>query len=127
MAERINDTWGYRAHDRLYKSAPDLIRNLVKAASSDANYLINVGPMADGTIQPEFTDRLAVIGDWLARYGRSIYGTRAGPIAARPWGVTTARGDTVFVHVLNWHDHLLPILGLGRTVVLRGNVLIRRA
>ncbi len=72
--------------------------------------------MADGTLQPEFTERLGVMGDWLARYGRSIYGTRAGPIAARPWGVTTARGDTVFVHVLDWKDHFLPIPGLSRSV-----------
>ena len=116
VAEKINDTWGYRAHDRLYKSGAELIRNLVKAAGGGANYLVNIGPMADGTIQPEFTERLGAMGDWLARYGRSIYGTRAGPIAARPWGVTTARGDTVFVHVLDWKDHFLPISGLGRPV-----------
>ena len=116
VAEKINDTWGYRAHDRLYKSGAELIRNLVKAAGSGANYLVNVGPMADGTLQPEFTDRLGALGDWLGRYGRSIYGTRAGPIPARAWGVTTARGDTVFVHVLDWKDRLLPIQGLGRPV-----------
>ena len=117
VAEKINDTWGYRAHDRSYKTATELIRNLVKAAGAGANYLINVGPMADGTLQPEFVERLGAIGDWLARYGESIYGTRAGPIAARPWGVSTARGDTVFVHVLDWKDRLLPLSGLGRTVV----------
>jgi alpha-L-fucosidase len=117
VAEKINDTWGYRIHDRLYKSGSDLVRNLVKAAGAGANYLINVGPMADGTIQPEFVERLSYVGDWLRRYGRSIYGTRAGPIAARPWGVTTLRGDTMFVHVLDWKDALLPIGGLGRRVI----------
>ena len=49
-------------------------------------------------------------------YGASIYGTRAGPIAPRRWGVTTQSGDTVYVHVLDWSDQMLalPSLGVGR-------------
>ncbi len=116
VSEKINDTWGYRVHDIQYKSSATLIRNMVKAAGTGANYLVNVGPMADGTIQPEFVERLTAMGEWLSQYGRSIYGTRAGPIAARPWGVTTARGDTVFVHVLDWKDPVLAITGLDRGI-----------
>lgn len=116
VSEKINDTWGFRVHDTQYKSSRDLIRKLVTVAGAGANYLINVGPMADGTIQPEFVDRLTAVGQWLSRYGRSIYGTRAGPVGARPWGVTTARGDTVFVHLLDWADPVFPLTGLGRTV-----------
>lgn len=116
VSEKINDTWGYRAHDYLYKSPATLIRNMVKAAGAGANYLVNVGPMADGTIQPEFVERLEAMGAWLSRYGRSIYATRAGPVPAQPWGVTTARGDTVFVHVLDWKDPVLAVGGLPRPV-----------
>ncbi len=58
-------------------------------------------PRPDGTIQPEAAERLRDIGRWLGTYGRSIYGTRAGPVPPRRWGVTTQRGDTVFVHVLD--------------------------
>ena len=119
VTEKINDTWGYRAHDIQYKSPRTLIQSMVKAAGAGANYLVNVGPMADGTIQPEFVERLTAMGDWLSRYGRSIYGTRAGPIPARPWGVTTQRGDTVFVHVLDWKDSVLALTGLRRVVKAR--------
>jgi alpha-L-fucosidase len=50
-------------------------------------------------------------------YGASIYDTRGGPISPREWGVTTYRGDTVFVHVLNWTDRALAIPAFGRRVV----------
>jgi alpha-L-fucosidase len=48
--------------------------------------------------------------------GGAIYGTRAGRVTPRSWGVTTERGDTVFVHVLDWNDPTLalPSLGAGR-------------
>jgi alpha-L-fucosidase len=46
--------------------------------------------------------RLREVGAWLQRYGESIYGTRGGPVAPRPWGVTTRKGSTVYVHVLDW-------------------------
>jgi alpha-L-fucosidase len=81
-----------------------------------ANLLLNIGPRPDGTIPPEAEARLREIGKWLATNGGAIYGTRAGPIPPRSWGVTTQRGDTVFVHVLEWGDRLLalPPLGAGR-------------
>jgi len=75
-----------------------------------------VGPRPDGTIQPDFVERLRDIGKWLATYGRSIYQTRAGPVAPRPWGATTRRGDTVFVHVLSWPDRGLALPTVGAHV-----------
>ncbi|MEZ4457936.1 MAG: alpha-L-fucosidase [Gemmatimonadales bacterium] len=116
IAEKINDTWGFRIHDRQYKSADSLIRSLVRAAGNDANYLINVGPMADGTIQPEFVERLEAVGRWLEAHGAAIYETRGGPIPPQPWGVTTRRDNTVFLHLFDWPDRLFPLPALGRPV-----------
>ena len=82
---------------------------LVKAAGYDANLLLNVGPRPDGTIQPEFVKRLAEVGEWLKKNGETIYGTRGGPLPPRPWGVTTQKGDRVFVHVLDWKDAVLAL------------------
>ena len=89
----------------------------MRAAGADANLLLNIGPRPDGTIQPEATERLRAVGEWLKTYGTSIYGTRGGPVSPREWGVMTQRGDTVFVHVLNWPDRLLALPDFGARVV----------
>jgi len=81
----------------------------VKAAGNNANFLLNVGPKPDGTIQPEFVERLRQMGEWLARNGESIYGTRGGPLPPRPWGVTTQKPGKIFLHVLDWPDPVLAI------------------
>ena len=110
--ETMNGAWGFNLTDRRYKSTRDLVRYLVRAAGADANFLLNVGPMANGRIQPEFVTRLREMGDWLAKNGDSVYGTRGGPITPRPWGVTTKKGDRVFVHLFDSADAslLLPPL-----------------
>jgi alpha-L-fucosidase len=110
--ETMNGAWGFNITDRRYKSTRDLIRYLVRAAGANANFLLNVGPMPDGRIQPEFVTRLHEIGAWTSKYGESIFGTRGGPIAPHPWGVTTRKGNRVYVHVLDAADAslLLPPL-----------------
>ncbi len=60
--------------------------------------------MPNGKIQQEFTDTLAVVGNWLKKYGETIYGTRNGPIAAHPWGVSTQKGTKIYVHILSYND-----------------------
>jgi alpha-L-fucosidase len=94
---------------------PELIRYLVRAAGANANFLLNVGPTAEGEIQPEFVERLEAMGDWLNKYGETIYATREGPIAPRSWGVTTAKGQRIYVHILSWQEPYLvlpPIAGV---------------
>jgi alpha-L-fucosidase len=112
----MNTSWGFNITDRRFKSEAELIGFLVRAAGNDANLLLNVGPRPDGTIQPEAVDRLRALGRWLETHGTSIYNTRAGPVAPRAWGVTTQRGDTVFVHVLDWRDRVLSLPALNGRV-----------
>ncbi len=116
-AETMNRSWGYHLTDRNHKSTPELIRYLINAAGRNANFLLNVGPMPTGEIQPEFATKLREMGTWLEVYGESIYGTRGGPIAPRPWGVTTQKDSRVFVHLLDWQDILLTIPSLPASVV----------
>jgi alpha-L-fucosidase len=110
----MNNSWGFNITDSNWKTTRELIGYLVRAAGSNANLLLNIGPRPDGTIQPEAAQRLREVGQWLQTHGTSIYKTHAGPIAPRSWGVTTQRGDTVFVHVLDWRDRLLaiPVVGV---------------
>jgi len=114
--DTINNSWGYNQNDKRFKSVPQLIRYLVRAAGYDANFLLNVGPMANGKIQPEFVERLKAIGEWLGKNGESIYGTRGGPITPRPWGVTTQRENNIYVHILDWQDTALLLPKLGRKI-----------
>lgn len=101
--ETINRAWGYNSTDRTFKSPAQLIQLLVRSAGANANFLLNVGPRPDGTIQPECVERLKAVGDWLKTYGPSIYGTRGGPIAPQPWGASTILEDKnrIFVHILD--------------------------
>lgn len=99
--DTMNASWGYKITDRSYKTTRQLVHYLVRAAGMDANLLLNVGPMPNGQIQPEFAERLRQIGMWLAKNGESIYGTRRGPVPPQPWGATTRRGNKLYVHVLD--------------------------
>ncbi len=98
--ETMNNSWGFNITDTRYKSAKELIHYLVNAAGRNANFLLNVGPMPDGEIQPEFVDTLKEIGKWLQVNGKTIYGTKGNIITPQNWGVITANNKKFFVHVL---------------------------
>lgn len=97
----MNNTWGYSITDKNYKSTEDIIRKLVHAAGLGANLLLNIGPRPDGQLPEEALERLTGIGQWMSKYGDTIYGTRAGMIAPSEWGVSTQCGKKLFLHILN--------------------------
>ncbi len=107
--DTINGAWGYNSSDKRFKTTAQLVQYLVRAAGNNGNFLLNVGPMPSGKIQPEFVERLHVVGEWLRKNGESVYGTRGGPVKPRPWGVTTQKAGKVYVHVLDWPDELLAL------------------
>ncbi len=107
--DTINGAWGYNAGDKRFKTSTQLIQYVVKAAGNNANFLLNVGPMPTGKIQPEFIERLHTMGDWLRKNGESIYGTRGGPVKPRPWGVTTQKAGKIYVHIFDWPDEILAL------------------
>ena len=107
--DTINGAWGYNATDKRFKSTKQLIHYVVRAAGHDANFLLNIGPKPDGSIQDEFVTRLNEIGQWLTKNGETIYGTRGGPFTPRNWGAVTQNGNRLYVHVLDWPDEVLAI------------------
>jgi alpha-L-fucosidase len=108
----INHTWAYNKNDRDFKSAKDLVRTLVEVASRGGNFLLNVGPEPDGTIQPEFQERLLAIGKWLRVNGEAIYGTTYGPLQSLSFGRTTVKGRNVYLHVFDWKQEQITVPGL---------------
>jgi alpha-L-fucosidase len=104
----INGSWGYRADDTNWKSAQTLIRNLSDIASKDGNYLLNVGPTAEGVIPQPEVDRLLAIGKWLKTNGPAIYATRGSPFPQLPEALRAtvktipSGATTLYIHVWDW-------------------------
>ncbi len=114
--ETMNNSWGFNLQDKNYKSTKNLIQYIVKAAGLNSNFLLNVGPMPNGKIQPEFVSTLKEIGSWINKNGETIYGTRGGPVTPRSWGVTTQKGNKVYVHILNPEDNNILIPDFGKKI-----------
>lgn len=106
----MNDTWGYVKDDENWKSSTDLVRKLCDIASKGGNFLLNVGPTAEGEFPQASVERLAEMGAWLRKNGRSIYGTSQGPVAKLPFdGRCTTKGERVYLQVFEWPDGPLPL------------------
>jgi len=96
----INDSWGYNAIDKNFKSPRQLIHTLCEVAGKGGNLLLNISPMGNGEIQPELLERLAVIETWIAGNSESIIGTQPG---LEPWqfyGSSTRKGNRIYLHLL---------------------------
>lgn len=113
MCETMNGSWGFNLQDNKYKSSKQLIQTMVKAAGFGANFLLNTGPMPNGKIQQENIDTLMVMGNWLEKYGKTVYNTRKGPIRPAEWGATTmAKDGKIYIHLLQLQDENLLIPSL---------------
>lgn len=114
----MNDTWGYARNDTNWKSTPHLVRTLIDIASKGGNFLLNVGPTAEGLIPAESVQRLAEMGTWMRVNGSSIHGSSASPFRALPFeGRCTAKGSRLYLHVFRWPDEGLKLPGLRNKVV----------
>jgi alpha-L-fucosidase len=73
--------------------------------------------MTDGRIEPRQVERLNEMGNWLEKYGQSIYATRGGPFKPGGWGASTFKGNTVYIHVLNWQKDILTLPPISKEII----------
>jgi len=105
--------WFYHEDEKNFKTVKQLIQLLADTAGKGGNLLLDVGPGPDGTIRPEFTERLLAMGAWLKVNGESIYGTTYGPLQNLAFGRSTRKDKIVYLHVFDWPaDGKLPVDGL---------------
>jgi len=108
----MNKTWGYKYFDDEWKSTETLIQNLIDIASKGGNYLLNVGPTAEGLIPDESIVRLQEIGNWMDAFGETIYESSASPFEKPKWGRFTQKDDKIHAYVFDWPENgklIIPI------------------
>ncbi len=130
----LNKSWAYKRWDEAFRPVGELLFNLIDAASKNGNYLLNVGPTAEGEILPPYADRLLAMGEWLKVNGEAVYGADGTPWGAEfgdfgtvdgkrkfiaapaVWRATTKPGK-IYIHVLKWpEDGGLALPALPRRV-----------
>ena len=135
----MNDTWGFKSYDNKWKPVRQIIQHLSDIASKGGNFLLNVGPTAEGEIPVASIERLEAVGKWMDVYGNAIHGSQASPFIRRlTWGRVTRKadadgvGETLFLHVWDWPKNgklVLPQAGQAGTTaeLMAGKVAVPTA
>jgi alpha-L-fucosidase len=100
--------WAWKPNDEL-KSLEECMFTLLKTVGGGGNLLLNVGPMPDGRIEPRQAKRLKEMGNWLKKYGESVYETTGGPYKPNDWLTSTRKGNAVFIHLLNFKNNSVEL------------------
>ena len=115
-ASMFHETWSFRSWQEspsVNEKIKEKIKDLINIVSSGGNYLLNIGPKADGTVIPFEKQVLAGVGEWLNKNGEAIYGTNTSPLANQNWGYITAKKNRLYLHVIDFpENHILNISGL---------------
>ncbi|MBL7016529.1 MAG: alpha-L-fucosidase [Kiritimatiellales bacterium] len=108
--------WSYRP-EAITVSFEKCAEMLAACVTGCGNMLLNVGPMADGSLRPSELDNLKQFKPWIETYGESLYGTEGGPYVSGQWGGSCMKGDTLYLHVFQWNEGELNLPAMPRTVL----------
>jgi len=100
--------WAWKPNDKM-KSLDQCIQTLLKTVGGGGNLLFNVGPMLDGRMEQRQIDQLKAMGDWLKKYGESVYETTGGPYKPTEWISSTRKGDKIYLHLFKLNENELKI------------------
>jgi len=113
----MNDSWGYQRADDAWKSPKTVVRNLATCARDGGNYLLNIGPRADGSIPEDSVRILTAVGKWMDRNGRTVYGAERCAVRSSHFAGFTRRGNTLYMHVHFWPGETVALGGLRNKVL----------
>jgi len=119
----LNDSWGYQKADDNWKSPKTVIRTLVDCVRDGGNYLLNIGPMPDGSIPEPIIQVFSEVGQWMQRNGHTIYESDLCQVRDSDYATFTRTGNTLFMHVYFWPGEYVAISGL-RTGVKSARLLV---
>ena len=108
----INHSWGFKKRDTKWKSSRTILEDLVDINSKGGNYLLNIGPRADGTVPPASVKVLLDAGKWVHANADAIYGTEPPALPPQPWGRITRNGNRYFLHVFK--------MPAGQKIIVKG-------
>ncbi|MDR1332129.1 MAG: alpha-L-fucosidase [Tannerella sp.] len=115
----VAHSWGYHSDETAWKSTTVLLKSLIGNVNLNGNFMLNIGPRANGDVPYETEQRLLDVGDWLEVNGESIYGAEAFDLDRNlhDWGRITAKRDggrtRLYLHVYNWPlNKRLPLSGV---------------
>lgn len=95
----MNDNWGYQHNDHNYKTSEQIIQIFVDVISKGGNLLLDITPMADGTIPDKQVEILEDLGRWTAKHKEAIYGTQAGLPQGYFYGASTLSADSAVLYL----------------------------
>ncbi len=108
----LNDSWGYQRADDDWKSPRRVIQNLISCSRDTGNYLLNIGPRADGSVPEESVRVLTEVGQWMRRNGDSIYASDHCQPRRSNYASFTRKGNTLYMHVHFWPGDYVVMAGL---------------
>ncbi|MEI8376472.1 MAG: alpha-L-fucosidase [Planctomycetota bacterium] len=108
--------WSWKPKDKM-KSLKECIQTLLRTVGGDGNLLFNVGPMPTGEIEPRQVERLKEMGAWLAKYGKTVYGTRGGPFKPGKFGISTRKDKNIYVHIMAWEGDKVTLPAIPARIV----------
>jgi len=106
-----NESYGYSKFDKSHKPIGFFIQLLAKSASRGGNLLMNIGPMGDGEFAPEDVHILNGLAKWMDKNSESIYKTTKTPLPFQSWGVSTRKGNLLYLHVFHWPQNGKLLVG----------------
>ena len=118
-----NESYGYHRADQSHKPVSHFIEIIAKTAARGGNLMLNVGPRGDGTLDPKDVAILSGIGEWMKVNGESIHGTTRTPLQVQAWGESTAKGNTIYLHVFHWPADGKLVVGGIKSDFTRAHVL----